>query len=141
MGEHLETESLAEQDEPSLAQSSKGPPAEATLRLLRGRWRLGLIETLAAHGTLRFSELRRQLPEIRFQVLAVQLREMERDGLVHRSVFGGRAQRVEYSLTRLGQSLRPVLRALAEWGAEHAVLGVASGPASMGAESTSPVRT
>ncbi len=88
---------------------------EATLSVVGGKWKLLLIWFLR-EAPRRFSECRRQFPEISQKVLTQQLRELEADGVVHREVFREVPPRVEYSLTPFGQSLAPVLSALDEWG-------------------------
>lgn len=91
-------------------------PVETTLVLISNRWKTLIIRDLL-DGTRRFNELRRSVAGISQKVLTSNLREMEADGLVHREVFAEVPPRVEYSLTPLGESLRPVLDALAAWGA------------------------
>lgn len=90
-------------------------PVETTLALISNRWKTLIIRDLL-DGTRRFNELRRSVSGISQKVLTSNLREMESDGLVHREVFAEVPPRVEYSLTPLGESLRPVLDALAAWG-------------------------
>lgn len=90
-------------------------PVETTLVLISNRWKTLIIRDLL-DGTRRFNELRRSVSGISQKVLTSNLREMESDGLVHREVFAEVPPRVEYSLTPLGESLRPVLDALAAWG-------------------------
>ncbi|WP_236081482.1 winged helix-turn-helix transcriptional regulator [Corynebacterium striatum] len=70
-------------------------------------------------GTMRFNELRRSVTGISQKVLTSNLREMEDTGLVHREVFAEVPPRVEYSLTPLGQSMRPILDAMDEWGKHY----------------------
>lgn len=90
-------------------------PVETTLVLISNRWKTLIIRDLL-DGTRRFNELRRSVSGISQKVLTSNLREMESDGLVRREVFAEVPPRVEYSLTPLGESLRPVLDALAAWG-------------------------
>lgn len=90
-------------------------PVEATLALISNRWKTLIIRDLL-DGTKRFSELMRSVGGISQKVLTSNLREMEADGLVHREVYAEVPPRVEYSLTPLGESLCPVLDALAAWG-------------------------
>jgi DNA-binding HxlR family transcriptional regulator len=95
-------------------------PAEYTLSLIDGRWKIPLIFHLL-NGAKRFSELARALDGVTQKMLTQQLREMERDGLVERKVFPEVPPRVEYSLTPLGASLKPVVDSMCRWGAAHAV--------------------
>jgi DNA-binding HxlR family transcriptional regulator len=95
-------------------------PAEYTLAVIGGRWKIPLVYHLQAGGR-RFSELSRALKGVSQKVLTQQLREMERDGLVARRVYAQVPPRVEYSLTELGMSLRPVVDAMCGWGEAHGV--------------------
>lgn len=90
-------------------------PAEFTLALIGGRWKIPIIFHLLA-GRRRFSELARALTGVTQKVLTQQLREMERNGLVTRSIYPQVPPKVEYSLTELGASLKPVVEAMCRWG-------------------------
>lgn len=90
-------------------------PVECTLRVIEGRWKV-LILYYLLDGTKRFNELQRQLADISARTLARQLRELERDGVINRKVHAQIPPRVDYSLTRLGESLKPVLKAMHDWG-------------------------
>ena len=93
-------------------------PAEFTLILIGGRWKIPLLFHLQS-GSRRFSELARALKGVTQKVLTQQLREMERDGLVARKVYAQVPPKVEYSLTELGFGLRPVVEAMCKWGEAH----------------------
>ena len=95
-----------------------GCPAEFTLTLIGGRWKIPLLFHLQG-GAQRFSELARALKGVSQKVLTHQLREMERDGLVARKVYAQVPPRVDYSLTDLGLTLRPVVEAMCQWGEAH----------------------
>ena len=95
-------------------------PAEFTLGMIGGRWKIPIIFHLLA-GRKRFTELARALDGVTQKMLTQQLREMERNGLVERKVFAQVPPKVEYSLTDLGVSLRPVVDAMCRWGDEHGV--------------------
>ena len=99
------------------AQPSKCP-AEVTLALIAGRWKIPLIFHLLA-GAKRFSELFRALTGVTQKMLTQQLREMEQHGLVERKVFAQVPPKVVYSLTPLGRSLKPVVDAMCRWGDLH----------------------
>ncbi|PLX97854.1 MAG: transcriptional regulator [Desulfuromonas sp.] len=86
-----------------------------TLELIGGKWK-GVILWHLSHKTLRFSQLKRRLPGITQKMLTQQLRELERDGLVHRQVFAEVPPRVEYSLTETGRTLKPTLEKMCAWG-------------------------
>jgi DNA-binding HxlR family transcriptional regulator len=90
-------------------------PAEATLDVIGGRWKVLILWHLLA-GTKRFSELRRAMAGVTQKMLTQQLRELERDGVVHREVYAEVPPRVEYSLTDRGATLGPVVDAMCKWG-------------------------
>ena len=93
-----------------------GCGVEAALSLIGGRWK-GVVIYWLLDGKKRFGELRRKLPNCTQRMLTLQLRELEEDGLVLRTVFPEVPPRVEYELTPLGQSLRPIIVSLRKWGA------------------------
>ncbi|MBU2711073.1 winged helix-turn-helix transcriptional regulator [Zooshikella harenae] len=95
-------------------------PVEASLELFGGKWK-GMILYHLLDGTLRFSELKRKVGNVTQRMLTKQLRELEENGLVHREVFPEVPPRVEYRLTEMGESLRPILLALKEWGQHYAL--------------------
>lgn len=92
-----------------------GCPVEATLDLIGGKWKGVILYHLAA-GTLRFGELQRRLGGITPRMLTRQLRELEADGLILRTVHPVVPPHVDYALTADGESLRPVIAALYDWG-------------------------
>lgn len=95
-------------------------PVEAALDVIGGKWKGVILWHLHHHGTLRFGELRRLLPaRLAQQALTVQLRELEADGVIHRQAYDQRPPKVEYSLTAVGRSLRPLLDALCRWGIDQ----------------------
>jgi DNA-binding HxlR family transcriptional regulator len=93
--------------------------AEEALRLIEGRWKLVILFHLFAHDVLRFSELDRAIGTVSQKMLIQQLRELERDGVVHRTVYAQVPPKVEYSLTKWGKKICPALDALLEWGAKR----------------------
>src|ERR1044071_3827030 len=93
-------------------------PAEITLAVIGGRWKTLLLYHLF-QGVKRFSELQRATAGITQKMLTQQLREMERDGLVHREVYPEVPPKVEYSMTSLGMTLEPVVRAMYDWGVRY----------------------
>jgi DNA-binding HxlR family transcriptional regulator len=95
-------------------------PAERTLDIIGGRWKVLILWQLFA-GEKRFSELFRALAGITQKMLTQQLRELEKDGIVHRQVYPQIPPKVEYSLTPMGESLRPVVDAMCEWGLRQRV--------------------
>jgi DNA-binding HxlR family transcriptional regulator len=99
-----------------------GCPVETTLGFIDGKWKgVILYHLLIADSSLRFSELRRRLPAVTQRMLTKQLRELEEQGLVTRTVFPVVPPRVDYGLTALGHSMRPVIQALEQWGSRHIV--------------------
>ena len=90
-------------------------PVEATITLIGGKYK-SLILWKLVDGTLRFSQLRREVPGATPKMLTQQLRELESDGLIKRKVYPEVPPKVEYSLTDFGKSIRPVLEAMYGWG-------------------------
>ena len=86
--------------------------------VISGKWKLAILYYLA-HGTKRFNELCRLMPDATRQMLTLHLKELERDGLVRREVYAQVPPKVEYSLTPHGHALEPVLLALGAWGETH----------------------
>lgn len=95
-----------------------GCPVEGTLSLIGGKWK-GVILHHLLEGTLRFNEIRRRLPKVTQRMLTNQLRELEADGLLIRTVYPEVPPKVEYSLSPRGRSLAPVIAALRDWGEAH----------------------
>ena len=92
-------------------------PVEATLALIGGKYKALILWRLSG-GTLRFSQLQKHIPATA-RMLTLQLRELEQDGLVSRTVYPEVPPRVEYAMTDLGRSLMPILTAMRHWGAEY----------------------
>ena len=92
-------------------------PVETTLLLIGDKWKVLILRDLMP-GTKRFGELKKSIGSVSQKVLTAQLRDMEQNGLVHRKVYAEVPPRVEYSLTDLGRSLKPILEALRIWGEE-----------------------
>ncbi|MHC8287780.1 winged helix-turn-helix transcriptional regulator [Pseudomonas sp. XS1P51] len=87
----------------------------SALKQLEGRWKLEILFHLFGGQVQRFSELERLIPEISQKMLAQQLRQLEADGIVHRTVYPQVPPKVEYRMTEWGQGLCPVLDALLKW--------------------------
>ena len=92
-----------------------GCPVEAALEVIGGKWKGSILYHLLA-GKKRFNEIKRLFPSLTQRILTQQLRELERDGIIHREVYAEVPPRVEYSLTEQGRTLAPVLELLREWG-------------------------
>lgn len=99
---------MAKEDNPAC-------PAEYTLTVIGGRWKVLILYRLF-QGVQRFSELRRAMPKVTQKMLTQQLRELERDGVVSRTVYPQVPPKVEYRLTPLGATLKPVVAAMCRWG-------------------------
>lgn len=93
-------------------------PVETTLTLIGDKWKVLILRDLLT-GTKRFGELKRSLGGVSQKVLTAQLRDMESNGLVTRTVYPEVPPRVEYSLTALGRSLKPILDAMWNWGESY----------------------
>ena len=93
-------------------------PVETTLMLIGNKWKVLILRDLMP-GTKRFGELQRSVGHVSQKVLTAQLREMEAQGLVLRTVYPEVSPRVEYSLTALGRSLKPILDVMGAWGEEY----------------------
>ena len=90
-------------------------PVETTLTLIGDKWKVLILRDLLP-GTKRFGELKKSIGSVSQKVLTAQLRDMDEAGLVSRKVYAEVPPRVEYSLTELGQSLKPILDAMWSWG-------------------------
>ncbi|SDZ74698.1 transcriptional regulator, HxlR family [Desulfuromusa kysingii] len=91
-----------------------------TLDIIGGKWK-SLILWQLSFKTLRFSQLQRRLSKVTQKMLTQQLRELERDGLIHRKVYAEVPPRVEYSLTPMGQSVVPILQLMCQWGKDYLI--------------------
>lgn len=96
-------------------------PVETTLALIGDKWKVLILRDLLI-GTKRFGELKKSIGKVSQKVLTAQLRAMEENGLVNRKVYAEVPPRVEYSLTELGQSLKPILDAMWNWGERYKAL-------------------
>lgn len=90
-------------------------PVETTLTLIGDKWKVLILRDLMP-GTKRFGELKKSVGNVSQKVLTAQLRAMEESGLVKRKVYAEVPPRVEYSLTELGKSLKPILDSVWAWG-------------------------
>ena len=90
-------------------------PLEATLAMIGGKYKI-LIVYFLINQTLRYTELQKLLPQASPKMLAQQLKELERDGLVHRELYPVVPPKTEYSLTERGKSLAPIILAIYQWG-------------------------
>lgn len=93
-------------------------PVETTLTLIGNKWKVLILRDLLP-GTKRFGELKKSLGSVSQKVLTAQLRDMEAEGLISRTVYAEVPPRVEYTLTDLGMSLKPVLDSMLTWGENY----------------------
>ena len=93
-------------------------PGETTLMIIGDKWKVLILRDLM-NGTMRFGELKKSIGHVSQKVLTAQLRDMEEKGLVTRKVYAEVPPRVEYTLTEIGYSLKPVLDALWAWGENY----------------------
>ena len=93
-------------------------PVETTLMLIGDKWKVLILRDLM-QGTKRFGELKKSVGNVSQKVLTAQLRAMEENGLLNRTVYAEVPPRVEYTLTDLGKSLKPILDAMSNWGKEY----------------------
>lgn len=105
-----------------------GCSVEAAISLIDGKWKCVILFHLL-DGTVRFNEIRRRVGGVTQRMLTTQLRELEMDGLIIRTVYAQVPPKVEYSLSPLGRSLEPVLAALKGWGDGHLHLFTGPKPA------------
>jgi DNA-binding HxlR family transcriptional regulator len=104
---------------PELERTPGNCHAHEVLTRIGDKWSVHVIHMLGHGGTLRFNELRRGIEGISQRMLTVTLRGLERDGLVERRIYPEVPPRVEYSLTRLGATLREIVRLLMRWSGSH----------------------
>ena len=93
-------------------------PVDTTLTLISDKWKVLILRDLLP-GTKRFGELKKSIGHVSQKVLTAQLRQMEQSGLLTRTVYPEVPPRVEYSLTELGYSLKPILDAMSIWGENY----------------------
>lgn len=94
-------------------------PVATTVQLIGNKWKILIIRNLVYNGKQRFSDFLKTVPGISKKVLTDNLRTLENDGLIEREVFAEVPPRVEYSLSELGATLKPVLDALRDWGEDY----------------------
>ena len=112
-------------------------PVSLTTSIIGGKWKPTILFFLES-GTRRFGELQRLIPGTTKKMLIQQLRELERDQIISRKVYPEVPPRVEYSLTKHGETLRPILQLMSGWGEKHRARYGPKKPARMPAP---PVRT
>ena len=96
--------------------SNDNCPIRDVLSRLGDKWSMLVLVTLKANGTMRFCDIHKTIADISQRMLTVTLRTLETDGLISRKVYAEVPPRVEYSLTELGKSLKPILDSMQAWG-------------------------
>ncbi len=96
-------------------------PVAFTSRILGGRWKARILWALMRNEPLRFAEIRRACPPVSDRILTKELRELQGCDLISRHDYGVIPPKTEYSITPLGNTLRPVMASMADWGLENRV--------------------
>jgi DNA-binding HxlR family transcriptional regulator len=96
-----------------------GCGVEACLEVIGGKWKGVILHHLMTHGVQRFNEIQRFKPDLSPRILTAQLRELESDGIIVRKVYPVVPPKVEYSLSKTGESLKPLIQVMQDWGDEH----------------------
>lgn len=91
-------------------------PMTVAMKVLGGKWKIVIINFIQEASPARFGELKRKMPGITQTMLTNQLRELEQDGIIHRTIYAEVPPRVEYGLTDLGKTLIPISSSLHQWG-------------------------
>lgn len=99
-----------------MTRQTKRCPIEKTLKQISGKWKSVIIYMLLKHQTCRFNELQKLIPDCSRRMLALQLKELEHDGLIVKKVYPVVPPKTEYSLTERGKNLKPVVEGLQQWG-------------------------
>ncbi|MGI6153991.1 MAG: winged helix-turn-helix transcriptional regulator [Christensenellaceae bacterium] len=102
------------------ATASGACPVTALIQMLQGKWKSQVLYAMSLNDTLRFGELKKEVPGITNTMLTATLRELEADGLIHREQFNEIPPHVEYSLTEKGKNLFPVFYEMLKWGLQYA---------------------
>lgn len=102
-----------------MKKNEKRCPVEYSVDILGGKWKFPIIYALMRLGVLRFKELERELGGITPKMLTTQLKSLEADGLVSRKPYATVPPTVEYQLTAVGESIRPLVAELTKWGLYH----------------------
>ncbi|WP_375559658.1 winged helix-turn-helix transcriptional regulator [Bernardetia sp. OM2101] len=98
-----------------------GCPVSATLKVIGGKWKPIILYFISVDVN-RFGQLQRMIPDCSKRMMTTQLRELEKDGIIHREIFAEIPPKVIYTLTERGESLRPLFRELSKWGVENVLI-------------------
>ena len=102
----------------SICKNTFNCPVEATIQLIGGKYKAVILWHLM-NQTLRYNEIHKRIPNATDKMLAQQLRDLEKDGLINRTVYPVVPPKTEYSLTDFGQTLAPILDAMCDWGTNY----------------------
>ena len=94
-------------------------PFHLAMSMLEGRWKFAVLYVLSRRGTLRFKELERAIPGISTRMLTKELKHLEAHKLINRVAYATVPPKVEYSLTKIGESIEPVIKELSSWGEKY----------------------
>lgn len=94
----------------------EGCPVESTLQFISGKWKSVILYHLFMEETCHFGQLKRDIPGCSQRMLALQLLELEQDGLVKKTIYQKKPLTTDYTLTAFGETLRPVILTMAKWG-------------------------
>ncbi|MEO1436050.1 MAG: helix-turn-helix domain-containing protein [Bacteroidota bacterium] len=88
-----------------------------TMGIVGGKWKTVILFHLMEHGTLRYNELRKKMSTVTEKTLSLQLKQLQKDGIISRKVYSTKPPlKVEYTLTKTGETLIPLLKAIEDWG-------------------------
>ena len=119
MREYMSYEEYLDKVKKGIVTENGNCPVTPLLLMLQGRWKSRLMYEMCIYDTLRFGQLKRDLPGITNTMLTKALRELEEDGLISRRQYNEIPPHVEYSLTEMGRDLLPVFYAIMNWGFRH----------------------
>lgn len=97
----------------------EGCPVESTLQFIAGKWKSVILYHLLKETTCHFGQLHRELKDCSQRMLALQLQELEHDGLIKKNVYQTNPLSTDYQMTDFGKSLKPVILAMEEWGNQY----------------------
>lgn len=96
-----------------------GCPVESTLQIISGKWKSVILYHLFKSQVCRFSDFQRNIKDCSRRMMALQLRELEADGIISKKIYAAVPPKTEYRLTKFGESLKPVILAMEEWGKHY----------------------
>lgn len=97
----------------------KDCPIENTLKLINGKWKSVIIYQISTHGPCHFSELQKLIPDCSKRLLALQLKDLEKAGIIQKQVYSEVPLKTEYTLTEVGESLIPIIKSINQWGKKY----------------------